>query len=1188
MNGTDTELSPSESSRFEGDGFFAASVRRPVTLFVIFLTLIVIGTIAYVEIPLQAMPSGIVQPGLQVFAANPGASAPENERKVTRVLEEQLRTLAGIREIESGSNPDSVWISITFEADLDMELAKAEVRDRIERARPLLPDTVRDIGIWSWSMDQMPIMFFGLLHPGDSARTDYLIDEVIGRRIESVDGVGKLDVWGVLDDSVRIELDEDRVRAANLDLGALIGRLTADNFAKPMGEITDGGSEILLRSDMRFESKAEIESYPIGDGLTLGDIGRVIDAKSVRNSLFRINGLYSYYGEVQKDAQANVVDTCARLARELEALEKDPRLGGEFEFLIFWDQGDFIQSSLGQLKQTALTGGLLAVLILFLFLRRVRLTLCVALSIPISVLLAIAWIYFGGGSFNVLTMTGVTLAMGMLVDNSVVVIENISRLKKSGMDSKRAAVAGVRGVGLAVLLSTMTTVVVFLPLIFMSENPVLRIMFGSLGLPLCAALLFSLSVALVFLPVVAARAVGPRHAGVQRLAESIAPVAALPVRACAWLVGGLRFALFRLTRLAFACNRLLLALLTPLRWPLAAGIVLLIVTKARSSKAALELNRTLRDLDPKGAGVLAEPAGHYLLLFVLPGLIAVGLCLFGMPRWRRRAAGAPARPEHFVLRGSSLVDFLIASNRALVSWSLRHRLAAVSLAALALSSGLIPQNLLEMTAFGEDENTSRVRVRVELENNFTLEQAGAEMAYYEEFFEARRERYGFDNLGAQFDSDSARVSLYWEGHQSKKDYEAVLRDIRENLGAPPGHSIRTTEEQDSGRSKTTVSFRLVGPDSEELERIGARAVKILEGIDGLSSVSSPLESAPRQVRLAFDSDVAQGLGISPTGALQTIAWALRGWQLPDFQESGREIPLIIEYDEEQVAGLDTLRELEVFTGESSVPLMSFSELEFASGARSIRRRNGQTSFTITARVDDPLRQLELSRQGYRELSNALDLPRGYAVGEDDLVDRRQEEEMKEIRAALMLSVVLVFLLMGILFESFMLPFSVLFTIPFAVVGAFWTLYLTGTTMDSVGWIGIIILVGVVVNNGIVLIDRVHRLRATVERSQAVIEGCSQRVRPVVMTAMTTVIGLLPMALREPAGDGIDYRALATCVAGGLTFSTFFTLWVVPLAYTLFDDLARVLLARVRWALRQFGRSTVHRAEPGTSHGASIG
>jgi HAE1 family hydrophobic/amphiphilic exporter-1 len=258
-------------------GFYATIVARPVTLFVVFITLLVIGVIAYVRIPLQAMPSGIVEPGLQVWASNPGASAPENEQKVTRVLEEQLRTLPGVKEIESGSSPDSVWIWVSFAADMDMELAKADVRDRVERARPLLPDTVRDVGIWSWSMDQMPIMFFGILHPGDSPRTDFLIDSVIQRRVEAVDGVGKLDVWGVLDDSVRIALDEDRVRAANLDLGALIQRLSSDNFAKPLGELTDEVAGAVFVEAEQFE--AAVAGDGLGQGAVVGGLDELVDER---------------------------------------------------------------------------------------------------------------------------------------------------------------------------------------------------------------------------------------------------------------------------------------------------------------------------------------------------------------------------------------------------------------------------------------------------------------------------------------------------------------------------------------------------------------------------------------------------------------------------------------------------------------------------------------------------------------------------------------------------------------------------------------------------------------------------------------------------------------------------------------------------------------------------------------------
>ncbi|HVS18755.1 MAG TPA: efflux RND transporter permease subunit, partial [Planctomycetota bacterium] len=521
-------------------GLFGVLVRRPVALLVIFTALIVVGVIAYARIPLQLMPEGFVDADLQIWCRNPGASAAENETKVARVIEEQMRTLTGIERIESGSSDDSVWVEVTFDVGQDMDVARAEVRDRLERARPLLPTTITDIGLWSFSQSALPVMFFALLHPGDNRETDFLVDNVIKRRLEAVDGVGRVEVWGVLDDSMRILLDEERVRAANLDLGALIERLSQDNFAEPLGEITDGGRRVLLRSDMRFTDPDEIEQYPIGAGLRIRDVGRVLEVKSVRNRLFKIDGRYAFYGEIQKDSQANVVATCRRVQEAFEELASDPRLKGEFRFLPLFNQGRFIETSLGQLQQTALWGGGLAVIVLLVFLRRIRLTLAVALSIPVSVLLAVAWSYFTGGSFNILTMTGVTLAMGMLVDNSVVVIENVARLRAEGVRRFDAAAAGTREVALAVTLATLTTVVVFLPMIFMSENPQMRLMFGELGLPLCLSLLFSLFVALVFLPAVAARLVGPRPVLVERAARRLAPIARVPVRAVAWLVGLLR------------------------------------------------------------------------------------------------------------------------------------------------------------------------------------------------------------------------------------------------------------------------------------------------------------------------------------------------------------------------------------------------------------------------------------------------------------------------------------------------------------------------------------------------------------------------------------------------------------------------------------------------------------------------
>ena len=1205
------------------DGFFAGLVRRPVTLFVVFITLMVIGGIAYVRIPLQLMPDGIVEPGLQIFAIHPGSSAEENEQQVARTLEEELRTISGIGEIASNSSDDQVSISVRFDVDTDMDLAKAEVRDRIERARPKLPATVREVGIWSWSESDLPVMFFAMLHPGDSKQADFLIDTVIKRRLEAVDGIGRLELWGVLDDSVRIELDEQRVRAAALDLGALIQRMSADNFAMPMGEVTDGGGRVLLRSDMRFTSKQEIEAYPIGNGLVLSDIGRVIDAKSVRNRLFKMDGSYAYFGEVQKESQANVVEVCKRLQAAIEELHADPRLAGEFKFLVFFNQGEIIESSIGQLRDSALSGGLLSILILFLFLPRVRLTLCMALSIPVSVLLAIAWVFFSGGTFNILTMAGITLAMGMLVDNAVVVVENITRVRDSGVKPIDAAARGTREIALAVVLSTMTTVVVFLPMIFMGENPTLRIIFGALGLPLCISLVASLLAALIFLPVITARVIGPRAAATERVAGWIAPIAALPGRVIGLLLALVRMILYGVVASMHWINRGAVHVLTRLHallllevaafvvWrlgqadlPLAVmagsslavvalafvAIVLLRKLPAHSTptlcllglqiaavaawrglqwKAGWELGTDFSKLTGHtSGGPLGDPSVGASVLGVA-AVFAIGVAIIGVRNWQARSSALPARPARWVPRSVGIVNGFIALNHNLLEWTLANRFWASIVSLCVLFSVAVPFSQMGMSAFGQDENTTRVRVEVELEANFTLEQAELEMRHYEEFFASRKQQYGFQHMGCRFDERGGRVDAYWDGRRTREQRDEVLKDLREHLHARPGHELRIGGDDSADeRNLNLVMFRLTGPESEVLARLGKQAVTLLEAVPGLSDVESPLATAPEQVRVVFDSDLAHMMGVTPQDALQNVSWALRGWQLPRFQEPGREVPLIIEYDEEQVAGLSTLRDLEVRGGASAVPLSSFSNIEYARASRNIERIDGKTSFQITARVEDPLRQRELSDVG-RAVLRSIDFPRGYGLAEDDLVGARQDAEMRDIYAALMLSVVLVFLLMGVLFESFILPLSVLFTIPFAVVGAQWTMYVTHTPMDSVAWIGVIILVGVVVNNGIVLIDRIHQLRATRRpRTQAILEGSANRVRPVLMTALTSVAGLLPMALSEPPGDGIDYRALATCVAGGLCVSTLFTLWVVPLAYSLLDDLRTAFAARVvAWRAR---------------------
>ena len=1170
-------------------GFFGMTVARPVALTVMFITLIVVGIIGYQRIPMQLLPSDLSDPSLFIFISNPGASAQENEERIARIIEEQLRTLTGINDLENTSSEGEVFFRIEFAGNVDMDFAKAEVRDRLERARPQLPSTAQNAFVWSEDASSLPITFFGIMLKGDPEERDYYVEKVIQPRLDAVQGIGRVTIWGVLQDSVRILLDEEKVAAAQLDIGTLIGRLSADNFAMPVGELNDGGSQILLRSDMRFKNLEEIADYPIGGGLKVSDVGEVARVKSVGDSLSLIDGGYAYYGMATKDSQSNVVETSDHFRAVMEELEDDPALEGKMSSMLFFLQGDMIKDALTQLRETAMWGGLLAIGILFVFLRRVRLTICVALSIPVSVLMAILWEYASGGSFNVFTMTGITLGIGMLVDNAVVVVENIAREHQEGRPTHAAAVAGSRQIALAITLATLTTVVVFLPLIFMTDNRMVRVIFGGIGIPLSVALLASLLVAVVFLPVITARLLGPRARQVEATAGFLAPILRLPVRAAAWGLGGAHFAWFLWLRTAFYVNRGLLWVLTPLRWPLAAAALGIVVWQAKGLLTTSPLYRRLHEFGvvPPLPGP-PEVINYIILVFLLIGaLFVVALALLGLRRWRARPALPPARPAHFVPPGDSLVEMAIATNHSLVAWTMQHRTAACGLATLAFLSIFLPIKMMVVTPFGQDSHEDSISFSVDFNDDFTLEEAADQVAIYDDFLASKQEDYGFDHRSNRFDQTDAKLTMYFDRMPGEREVKRLQKALRDELPQIPGHTIRYYDrEQTSDLSRTVTTFSLHGPDATELERLGRQAIALLEEVPGLDQVSSDLERAPEQIRVEVDRERASGLSVSTQTIQQTISYILAGFPLPRYQEKGRDVPFLIEYDEEQVAGLPTLRDMNVFSDSGMVPLSSVASLSYSKGSQRIKRKNGKITFTIWAEVDDPMRIIPVTEAGYNVLAG-IDMPRGYSFGTDDSALMRQSQESAELLRAFLLSVVLVFLLMAILFESLLLPFSVLFTIPFAVVGAMWTLFLTGTPMDSMGWIGMIILAGVVVNNGIVLIDRIHGLRGMgMVRAEAVVLGCGQRVRPVLMTALTTVCGLAPMMVTEPPANGFDYRAVATIVAGGLVASTFFTLWVVPLAYTLLDDLARVVIDHWRWWLRQarafFARRAARRS--GTPQG----
>lgn len=1020
-------------------GLYSLFVDRPVLTLMVSFALLVVGVIALLRLPLRLTPEGLVRNQINVWIPIARPMAPrEVEEDVLKPFEALLRTIPGIKSVTANASATSAFVSVELSQDLDVNLAAAEVRDKAQRARLEWPQEVDRYFTWREDGSAMPLAFFQMLTPARNADWDYRIDQIVRPRLEAVDGVGRVEMWGLLDETLRIWFDTDKLRAASVNYRELVERLARDNFAEPVGELDDGSSRVLLRVDTKFRTASQIEEYPVRPGLRLADVARVERVPTVRSELSRYNQKYTYSGAVRLAASANPVDSSERLRAACAALQAEPTLEG-IEFRFLFDQGEFIRGSIETLVSSALQGGALAVVILWLFLRDLRFTLVIALSIPITMLIVGGWLYFTGDTLNVLTMAGMTIAIGMVVDNSVVVLENIRRLRAAGHSLRDACVAGAREVGLAVTLATLTTVVVFLPMVFMSGSTMTRTLLGAVGIPLSVALIGSLLVALLLLP-----------SGVRQLAAGVTSTRAEAARGIGWL--------------------------TPIRW-------------------------------------------------------------------------------------------LMAVNAVLLRWSLRHRVLALVACTAVLGTTAIAWGRLD-TRFQVDAfNPFRggdVTVRLQIPGSLTLAEVDAEVKLLEEFALANKERWRIAGVSSRFSRTSIRIDLVLErGLEPKQVAEirtAVLAEWPRRPGLRPTlrESGRGMGGGGGGEQQDLSNFvlRLYGRDSEYLANLAVDVVEDLRRQPEVASVEAGELERNKEVVVEINRDRAQELGIPPENLFGVMTSGLRGRELTRFEEEGREIRLIAQYEGGNKYALKDLKEAQVFASRGTFQrLGDVGTVRFQPMLPAIERKDGKTSLVIVGK-----RAPDVGANAFGEvLKRVMDryvLPRGYSWAEDS-ASRDTQMQIRELLQAMLLSVTLVFLLMGVLFESLILPLATLVTIPFALFGAVWGLLLFRGSIDVMAVVGLVLLCGVVVNNGIVLLDCVQqRRREGLNREAALLEAVHQRLRPILMTAATTIVGLLPMILfGDPGAQGLSYIGMALVVAGGLAVCTFFTAYAVPLAYTWMDDLS---------------------------------
>jgi HAE1 family hydrophobic/amphiphilic exporter-1 len=1013
-------------------------------VFTLFLT---VGVISIFKIPLVLMPN-IDQPFLAVNVDYPNATPLQMLESITKPLEEVLSTVPGAKQMSSRASRDNTWIELNFDWSEDIGMMRAKVRDKVDRIRTDLPDDIERIRIRNWGTDDQAILYGSIASDKNLRESLDFLELKIRKPLERVPGVAEVEIWGVGRREVNIYLRLDDLKKYRVDVGQLFQRLDDINVNRSLGRVVDGKVRYSAMTQGTLRSLREIEDIPVNQrGLRLADIADVEYEAPPRNWGNRLNGEYAVGFAVKKTSEANTIETVNGLLQGVENLRQDPTLG-DLELFLWFNQGKEIQKSLTGLLSAGSTGAVLAVLVLLLFLRRLGAAMIIALAIPFSIISAVGFLYLSGKTLNVMTMLGLMLATGMLVDNAVVVLESIYQKLEKGYERVTAARVGTQEVITAVTAATLTSVIIFVPLVFGSDSD-FSIYLGHAGTSIILALLCSLFISLTLIPLAMARLL---RMDVRRRSRGLQ-----------WLIDRLRAVVVPLGRILF----------------------------------------------------------------------------------RRRSATRTDQPVDTSTGDSAVIRGYLK----LVSWPLQHR-ALVGLIVVPMVIGasywLLMNKVPNMTPDALDIRDVQVRYSLKIEHDY--------VAPVERFLKENRDRFKIKDIYSNYGDNRAWTRLFFRTDEiNHSDLEGIRKEIEEGLPEIPGAEITLGSQR--GENRTGFSANLFGDDPSTLEALVKEAKKRLLAHPDFSRVSTRGDDVEEEVQIRLRRDLARRYNVSTRSVAEILAIVVRGRQVRGYRTPDGQVDIIVQLRPEDREDLQDLEAMVVGAGADGEPitLSQVADLRTERVPGRIRRQDRQTSTSLWATYTGM--QRDVGKQTMSDIMDLLDYPPGYGWS-FSFWTNRQDDDQKDFWVGIVLALFMVYFVMASLFESLAHPFAIMFSLPFALVGVAIFLYATTTPFSMMAWIGTLVLIGIVVNNGIVLIDHVNNLRRKgMPRDQAIKEGCRERLRPIAMTAATTIVGLLPLAYGDSGMFDMKYFPLARTVMGGLLASTVLTLVVLPTYYTLFDDLA---------------------------------
>jgi HAE1 family hydrophobic/amphiphilic exporter-1 len=1003
------------------------SVNRPIATTMVFLIIIILGIMGFRYLPVDLLPP-IEYPLLSISTSYPNVGPEEIETIITDRVENAIASVPNIEEIRSRSEEGRSRVTIEFAQGTNLDEAANDTRAALDRIRDDLPPEVESPRLWKFDPDNFPVIILGAFSDRPMDELTRILEREISQRFEQIPGVGSVDVWGGVYREIQVRLKRDRLASSQLSASDVRQALQRENVTLPGGDMREGFNDIYVRTKGEYQSLEEIANTIItmvdSQPIRVKDVAEVFDGYSDIHRIVQIDKQPMVRLGVRKQSGANTVTVAGRAREIMEQLnaERD-----DIKLLIVIDQSEFIQNSINNVQRSAVWGGLLAIFILYIFLRNGSTTFIIALAIPISIIATFGLLFFNNLTLNQMSFGGLALGIGLIVDNAIVVLENIVRLREERHALKESALTGTRQVTGAIVASTLTTLVIFLPVVFMQTLSAM--LFKELALVVVFALLCSLFVALTLVPMLSSRFLTVRSG--EKTTDD---------------------------------------------------------EKTRLGRWFLQMEKNYF---------------HWLQLALTH------------------------RKHVFIVTGGLLVV-------ALLLWPL-------------LSVELAPQT-----------DADEIDVDIQMAQGTNIAVVNKYLVELEALVRSVVPMDQIRHITAEIRSGDAEVELSLKNANERTISSFVLADqIREKVaGRIPGTDVRVTPQSGlwmlrrlfgSGGTEA-VQLELRGYDLNLADYLAKNIEQLMLQVPEINDIRISRREGRPEENLIINREKISDLGLSVSQVAEVIQTNIGGMRAGVFREGGEEYPIVVRLQPQDRLSTIDLSNVSVRTRFGQIlPVSALVELQRRRSPIQIDRINGQRVTYITANLQSGVALGDVVLELQDKLGN-VSLPEGYSIvfsGEY----KEQQEAQKDFMISIIMAIILIYMVMAAQFERFLDPLIVMVTVPLAFIGVVPTLLLTGTSLNIQSLMGLIMLIGIVVNNAIVLVDYINQLRRdkNMPVNQAVLEAGRLRLRPILMTASTTVLGMLPLSFVTGAGGEIQ-ASLARTVIGGLSISTLITLILIPVAY----------------------------------------